>query len=208
MEILVVTGGIGAGKSEVCRILADKGLTAQYNADSKVKELYTKFPGLLESIEDAMGCSLRDESGRFQPQKLAQKIFPDRQVLEMVESLVFPVLMEDFRIYAQSCGKSIVVFESATILEKPQFEGFGDKVILVDAPLSLRMERACARDGVCRDAITARMSNQKLMNALSQGETDARIDAVIINDGAIDILEERIEKTMSDLFGDWRKDIV
>lgn len=208
MEILVVTGGIGAGKSEVCRILADKGLTAQYNADSKVKELYTKFPGLLESIEDAIGCSLRDESGRFQPQKLAQKIFSDRQVLEMVESLVFPVLMEDFRIYAQSCGSSIVVFESATILEKPQFEGFGDKVILVDAPLSLRMERACARDGVCRDAITARMSNQKLMNALSQGETDARIDAVIINDGAIDILEERIEKTMSDLFGDWRKDIV
>ena len=208
MEILVVTGGIGAGKSEVCRILADKGLTAQYNADSKVKELYTKFPGLLESIEDAMGCGLRDESGRFQPQKLAQKIFSDRQVLEMVESLVFPVLMEDFRIYAQSCGNSIVVFESATILEKPQFEGFGDKVILVDAPLSLRMERACARDGICRDAITARMSNQKLMNALSQGETDARIDAVIINDGAIDILEERIEKTMSDLFGDWRKDIV
>lgn len=208
MEILVVTGGIGAGKSEVCRILADKGLTAQYNADSKVKELYTKFPGLLESIEDAMGCSLRDESGRFQPQKLAQKIFSDRQVLEMVESLVFPVLMEDFRIYAQSCGNSIVVFESATILEKPQFEGFGDKVILVDAPLSLRMERACARDGVCRDAITARMSNQKLMNALSQGETDARIDAVIVNDGALDILEERIEKTMSDLFGDWRKDIV
>ena len=208
MKVLIITGGIGAGKSEVCRILADKGLTAQYNADSKVKELYTKFPGLLESIEDAMGCSLRDESGRFQPQKLAQKIFSDRQVLEMVESLVFPVLMEDFRIYAQSCGKSIVVFESATILEKPQFEGFGDKVILVDAPLSLRMERACARDGVCRDAITARMSNQKLMNALSQGETDARIDAVIINDGAIDILEERIEKTMSDLFGDWRKDIV
>lgn len=208
MEILVITGGIGAGKSEVCRILADKGLTAQYNADSKVKELYTKFPGLLESIEDAMGCCLRDESGRFQPQKLAQKIFSDRQVLEMVESLVFPVLMEDFRIYAQRCGNSIVVFESATILEKPQFEGFGDKVILVDAPLSLRMERACARDGVCRDAITARISNQKLMNALSQGETDARIDAVIINDGAIDILEERIEKTMSDLFGDWRKDIV
>ena len=46
------------------------------------------------------------------------------------------------------------------------------------------------------------------MNAISEGETDFRIDAVIINDDTIEILEERVEKTMSDLFGDWRKDIV
>jgi hypothetical protein len=46
------------------------------------------------------------------------------------------------------------------------------------------------------------------MNSLSDGAYDARIDAVIVNDSTIDILEERIEKTMSDLFGDWRKDIV
>ena len=43
MEILVITGGIGSGKSEVCRILARKGLNAQYNADAKVKELAEKM---------------------------------------------------------------------------------------------------------------------------------------------------------------------
>ena len=62
MKILVITGGIGSGKSEVCRILAQKGLTVQYNADAKVKELYDTVPGLLESIEDRLGCSLRDEA--------------------------------------------------------------------------------------------------------------------------------------------------
>lgn len=208
MKILVITGGIGSGKSEVCRILAQKGLTVQYNADAKVKELYDTVPGLLESIEDRLGCSLRDEAGKFVPRCLAQRIFLDRQALETVESLVFPALMEDFLAFAGNSGSPFVVFESATILEKPQFDGFGDKVILVDAPVSMRMERACRRDGADREAVKARMANQKKMNALSEGATDPRIDAVIVNDGSIAILEQKIEIMMSDLFGDWRKDIV
>ena len=208
MKILVITGGIGSGKSEVCRILAQKGLTVQYNADAKVKELYDTVPGLLESIEDRLGCSLRDEAGKFVPRCLAQRIFVDRQALETVESLVFPALMEDFLAFAGNSGSPFVVFESATILEKPQFDGFGDKVILVDAPVSMRMERACRRDGADREAVKARMANQKKMNALSEGATDQRIDAVIVNDGSIAILEQKIEIIMSDLFGDWRKDIV
>ena len=208
MKILVITGGIGSGKSEVCRILAQKGLTVQYNADAKVKELYDTVPGLLESIEDRRGCSLRDEAGKFVPRCLAQRIFVDRQALETVESLVFPALMEDFLAFAGNSGSPFVVFESATILEKPQFDGFGDKVILVDAPVSMRMERAYRRDGADREAVKARMANQKKMNALSEGATDPRIDAVIVNDGSIAILEQKIEIMMSDLFGDWRKDIV
>lgn len=206
--ILVITGGIGSGKSEVCRILARKGLKAQYNADTKVKELYTSIPGLLDSMEQKLGCALKDEAGQFVPQLLARRIFSDRQALETVESMVFPALTEDFRTFAQASGSGIVVFESATILEKPQFDGFGDKVVLVDAPLQLRLERACRRDGADREAVKARMANQKLMNSLSEGAADERIDAVIVNDATIDILEERVEKTMSDLFGDWRKDIV
>lgn len=208
MKILVITGGIGSGKSEVCRILAQKGLTVQYNADAKVKELYDTVPGLLESIEDRLGCSLRDEAGKFVPRCLAQRIFVDRKALETVESLVFPALMEDFLAFAGNSGSPFVVFESATILEKPQFDGFGDKVILVDAPVSMRMERAYRRDGADREAVKARMANQKKMNALSEGATDPRIDAVIVNDGSIAILEQKIEIIMSDLFGDWRKDIV
>jgi dephospho-CoA kinase len=208
MRILVITGGIGSGKSEVCRILAYKGLDAQYNADLKVKELYTSVPGLLETMENRLGCRLKDSNGNFVPQWLAQIIFSDRKALETVESLVFPVLIEDFKSFAEDSGSDIVVFESATILEKPQFKGFGDKVLLVDAPVHVRLERACRRDGAEREAVKSRMANQILMNSLSDGAEDERIDAVIVNDGTMDMLEEKIEKTMSDLFGDWRKDIV
>ena len=200
MRILVITGGIGSGKSEVCRILAYKGLDDQYNADLKVKELYTSVPGLLETMENMLGCRLKDSNGNFVPQWLAQIIFSDRKALETVESLVFPVFIEDFKSFAEDSGSDIVVFESATILEKPQFKGFGDKVLLVDAPVHVRLERACRRDGAEREAVKVRMANQILMNSLSDGAEDERIDAVIVNDGTIDMLEEKIEKTMSDLF--------
>lgn len=206
MEVLVVTGGIGSGKSEVCRILERNGLKAQYNADSKVKELYASCPDLLEKIEEKLQSPVRDSEGRFRPQLLAARIFSDEEALAAVESIVFPALMDDFKAFAWRYEASgIIVFESATVLEKPQFEGFGDKIVLVDAPVALRLDRACARDGADREAVKARMQNQKLMNALSEGASDPRIDAVIVNDSTVAVLEDRVDKIMSDLFGDWRK---
>lgn len=203
MKVLVITGGIGSGKSTVCRILAAKGIVRQYDADSRAKGLYASVAGLLDSIEAVLQCSLRDEDGRFVPSLLAGRIFSDKDALETVEAFVFPALKEDFEVFsADASADEIVVFESATILEKPQFDGFGDKIVLVDAPLDLRLERACARDGSDREKVRARMNSQQLMNALSEGASDPRIDAVIVNDCPLEILEQRVEETMSELFGD------
>ena len=206
MKVLVITGGIGSGKSAVCRILHEAGVTAQYNADEKVKALYSAHPTLLNDIETNLGCVLRNEDGDFVPAMLASRIFVDPQALLKVESLVFPALMEDFKAFAEANEEEdIIVFESATILEKPQFDGFGDIVVLVDAPYELRLERACARDGADKEAVEARMSNQKLMNMLSEGGHDTRIDAVIMNDSDMRELKIRTYETMTVLFGDWKR---
>lgn len=190
MKVLVVTGGIGSGKSEVCRILAENGFPFQYNADLRAKELYAEHPRLLADIEDALGVRCRDAEGRFLPSVLAGRIFSDRDALTKVEELLFPVMMDDFRKFAGSAAEDeFVVFESATILEKPWFDDFGDKILLVDAPISVRLERAAERDGVSKETVLARMQNQPHMNALSEGATDARIDYVIENDGSRDELE-------------------
>lgn len=197
--VIVVTGGIGSGKSEVCRILKDMGFRAQYNADARAKALYEEHPALLADIEKSLGCILKDESGRFVPAKLAARIFTDPAALGVVEAHLFPVMMDDFRSFAGSCGEDVVVFESATVLEKPQFEGFGDKVVLVDAPFETRLERACLRDGSDRDKVLARMRNQKLMNELSDGKKDPRIDLTIINDGTFGDLERRTKEGINSL---------
>lgn len=194
MKVVVVTGGIGSGKSEVCRILSDMGLDLQYDADSKVKRLYTEHPSLLDDVESRMECRLRDDDGAFVPSRLAERIFSDADALKAVESLVFPALMDDFKEFCiMNSGHEYVIFESATVLEKPQFDGFGDIVILVDAPFEMRLQRACERDNADRDKVLARMRNQKLMNALSEGLKDPRIDAVIMNDDSVEVLETKVK---------------
>lgn len=197
MKTVVVTGGIGSGKSMVCRLMREKGWVRQYNADERVKTLYIEDNGLLESIENALGLRLRDAEGSFQPRLLAQIIFSDGDALATVESLVFPALKEDFEDFVkENVDADVIVFESATILEKPQFEGFGDVIVLVDTPLKTRIERACKRDGVSVEAVQARMASQPLMNSLSQGNTDPRVDFVLANTSSPAELEREVEKLM------------
>ena len=203
MKIVVVTGGIGSGKSEVCRILSDMGLDLQYHADDRVKRLYAEHPSLLDDIESQTGCLLRDDAGVFVPSRLAERIFADADALKLVESLVFPALMDDFKEFCTiNPGHEVVIFESATILEKPQFDGFGDIVVLIDAPFDIRLKRACVRDNADRDKVLARMSNQKLMNSLSEGMTDPRIDAVIMNDGNVEDLEAKVKIMVETILSD------
>lgn len=203
MEVLVVTGGIGSGKSEVCRILSDAFSCGVYNADAKVKSLYDTHPTLLADIENRSGRILRDEEGRFLPKKLAEVIFSDRRQLELVESLVFPLLESDFEAWKHEyMDDRFVVFESATILEKPQLKGLGDKVVLVDAPFEVRLERACRRDKASEVSIRARMMNQKLMNAISAGEVVPEVDAVIDNSGKEDELKTNVMNMVRNLFED------
>ncbi len=202
-RIVVVTGGIGSGKSEVCGILRDMGFTAQYNADNRVKALYNEHPTLLYMIENELNMDLRDSEGHFQPQRLAAAIFADRSALEKVEGLVFPALMDDFSSFVSVHeDEKIIIFESATILEKPFFDGFGDRTVLVDAPYSIRLQRACARDGAVKEAVEARMANQKLMNSYSTGSWrgDPRIDAVIMNDSSLEELKGKTREIISHLF--------
>lgn len=200
MRVLAVTGGIGSGKSEVCRILARHGLELQYNADARAKALYTECPGMLDAMEEALGCVLRSEDGTFIPSALAAVIFTDKGAMEKVEALLYPEMIRDFhKVMAGAAEDQIVVFESATFLEKRQFDGFADTVLLVDAPFEVRLERACARDEASRDAIMARMKCQTLMNALSEGQEDPRIDYRVLNDGTRQELEEKVLKVLKEI---------
>lgn len=193
MKVIVVTGGIGSGKSSACRFLSDKFGWPVYNADKRVKELYRSSPGFLAVVERVLNRSFRDECGVFVPRLLADVIFADRQALEAVENLVFPVLSDDFDKWKAGNDKAeYVILESATILEKPQLTGLGDITILIDAPMDVRACRAAARDGVSVADIRKRMDVQKMMNEISSGVKAAPADYVILNDSSEEDLREKL----------------
>ena len=195
MKVVVVTGGIGSGKSVDCRILEDQFGWPVYNADAKVKELYATSETLLPGIEKALDMSLRNAEGEFVPSLLAGRIFTDPEALAKVEELVFPELTCDFEEWKRRQGSvDFVILESATILEKPALKGMWDILILIDAPLELRRARAAARDGVSEDVSARRMQSQKLMNEVSQGRVIPQADVVILNDSTESELQEKLQK--------------
>ena len=194
MKVLIVSGGIGSGKSLVSKMLNDSYGIPVYEADSRAKALYDEVPAMLSAIESALGIVLRDDKGAFMPQRLAEVIFSDSSALKKVEDILFPQLQSDFTRWAQAQGREVVALESATLLEKSQFDGFGDIVLVVDAPKSLRLSRACSRDGADESRILARMAAQPMMNMISDGVNYERVDCVIKNDSTEDELQLRLDE--------------
>jgi len=197
MKVLVVSGGIGSGKSTVCRMLENDYGIPVYEADSRVKELYNELPSMLLKIEQTLGESFRNGDGDFQPALMAARIFSDPDALQQVESVVFPVLTDDFaRWKGMHIDREFVALESATILEKPALSGLGDVTIVVDAPLELRIERAAARNGASKESVRDRARSQVLMNSISAGHVLSSVDYVLKNDDDLLALDENLMKCM------------
>lgn len=195
MKVVVITGGIGSGKSWACRYLSDRYGWPVYEADERVKQLYESHPSLLAEIESALGRGFRDGRNRFSPRLLSEVIFKDKTALERVEELVFPVLTQDFENWKSVHATSgVVIIESATILEKPQLAGLGDIYLLIDAPVDLRLSRAVSRDAASKEKIIQRMQAQKLMNDISYGKVKAPVDYVVFNDDSAEKFAAKLEE--------------
>ena len=192
--IIVLTGGIGSGKSTAAGILSDTFGYPVYQADSAVKRLYLTDKDLLADIESDAGLQFRNEDGFFSPSKMAEYVFSVPCAIEKVEQRVFPVLVKDFERWQSQIGSDVVIFESATILEKPYFNGFGDALIIVDAPFEDRISRAISRDNASRDSILARVERQKLMNDISDGRNVPEDAYICRNDGSLSQLSSRLKE--------------
>lgn len=195
MKVIVITGGIGSGKSVACRFLSEEFGWPVYCADERVKQLYVDSPTLLHSIERELGVTFRTADGKFEPSALAKAIFSDHEALNRVEALVFPELKEDFmRWKIEHSDKNNVILESATILEKPQLAGIGDFILLIDAPVELRVSRAVERDKSDLQSIMRRVAAQPMMNSNSNSDAQSIVDLVICNDSSLENLYKQLRK--------------
>ena len=204
MKTLAVTGGIGSGKSAVCRLFAERGVPV-YDSDSRTKGLYDDGTVKADALEAALGCPVRDSDGRLDRRRLASVIFSDAEKLEVLESVVHPLVLEDFISWRRECESRVsewnpsagdvpfVIIESAIILQKPLFRNVADKVLLVDAPVQVRLERASRRDGVPQAAVMARMEAQPLLNAISGGMAEPGADFVLVNDAGLEELSRKVD---------------
>ena len=206
MRTVAVTGGIGSGKSTVCSILSARGIPV-YDSDSAAKRLYRDDDSLLDAIEEAFGRGVRLPDGSPDFRKIASIVFSSPDQLRILESIVHPAVLRDFRRWEASKSalmeeiepgdvffgnKPFCVLESAIILEKHEFLEYVDKVVLVDAPLQTRLRRACERDGAEPADIIKRMGAQRF--------DISKVDAILHNDASVEELESEVKKTFGSLW--------
>lgn len=180
-----ITGGIGSGKSTVCRMLAERGV-ALYDADSRAKELMSTSESLRNALIENFGAETFTAEG-LNRAYLASRVFNDAEQLRLLNSLVHPAVIADFEAWAEAQAGQYVVFESAILFEAG-LEDRVDVVVAVMAPESLRVERVMARDGHSKEQVMARIKNQ-----MSDDERSDRSKYSIVNINVED-LEEDVEQ--------------
>lgn len=153
-----ITGGIGAGKSVVARILRCNGFEV-YDCDSEAKRIMVSDKKLGASLENALNTELFDEEGNLQKKKLASIIFSEDDKREMVNSLVHKAVTEDIHIKREQI-KGWFFIESA-ILETGGITPFCDKIWIVESPIELRFKRIGKRDSLDKEQIEQRVKVQK-----------------------------------------------
>ena len=199
MKTVILTGGIGSGKSAVCACLRARGVPV-YDSDSRTKSLYDRDPALVGRLESVLGTGLRTEEGRLDRRRLAELIFSDPGRKAAVEAVVHPAVLADFRRWKRwqrSKGWTygpvpFVVLESAIILSCPVFDGVGDRVVLVDADEDVRLRRAVERDGSDPETVLKRLRAQRF--------DLSRVDAVLRNDGPLEALPAVTDRVFLNLF--------
>lgn len=181
-----VTGGIGSGKSTLCRRFEASGV-AVYDTDAAAKRLMAEDGALRAAICDRFGAESYTEQGLNRPY-LAERVFGDEQARAALNSLVHPAVIADFERWAEEQEGDYVVLESAILFEAG-LDKHLDCVVAVLAPERARLERAMQRDGASEEQIRSRMAAQ-----MSDEELHRRADLCVVN-----LFEEELDATVKEL---------
>jgi dephospho-CoA kinase len=183
-----ITGGIGSGKSLVCKIFHCLGVPV-YDADSHAKGLMTTDGILVSEIKKEFGELSYNIDGSLNRAYLSHTVFNDTKQLEILNRLVHPRVGADYRHWVEQHKNHPYVLKEAALLFESGSHQSLDKVIVVYAPEELRIQRVLRRDKHrSADQVLAIMQNQ-----MSEEEKMKMADYKIRNDEAILIIPQVLE---------------
>lgn len=177
-----ITGGIGSGKTTVCRLFSLLGIPV-FNADEESKKILDSDNEVAIRVKKLLGDVY--ENGTADRKKIASMVFSDKKKLEQLNAILHPAVIHAFEKWTfRQKNVPYVLKEAALIFEASTHTGL-DKIIVVTAPEDQRLQRIVARDKTTEQAVRSRMQHQ-----LSEEEKINRSDFVIINDGKHSLIEQ------------------
>ena len=173
-----ITGGIGSGKTYVSKIFEVLGIDVYY-ADERAKWLQVHNSALVQQIREAFGSQAYKRDGQLNRTFLADQVFSDPEKLTLLNGFVHPQVAKDYRHWvAQRTDHPYTVKEAALLFETEAYQQV-DKIITVNAPVAVRMQRVMRRDPQRTQAQLKRIIAQQLSDA----ERSQRADYTIDNSG-------------------------
>jgi len=170
---LGVTGGIGSGKSTVCKIFNVLGIP-HFSADDSARIIMDTDLMLRESLKKLLGTDLY-ESGELDRKALAAMIFNNNELLGKVNGLVHPLVFRDYEKWCSEQTSDYVIMEAAILYESGG-ENYTDRVAAVIAPVEERIMRVVERNTMSREEVESRIRNQ-----VRETELISRADYIIDN---------------------------
>jgi dephospho-CoA kinase len=172
-----ITGGIGSGKSLVSKIFAVLGIPV-YDADSHAKELMTTDGILVSGIKKEFGDLSYHTNGALNREYLAQHVFTNEEKLKVLNALVHPRVAVDYDRWSKEQQEVPYVLKEAALLFEAASHKALDKIIVVSAPLELRIKRVLKRD-THRSVEQIKAIVEKQM---PEEEKLKRADYIVVND--------------------------
>lgn len=184
MKIIGITGGIGSGKSIVCKVFAAMGVPV-YEADSRAKSLMNNDLSLKKSIQNLLGEQAYTPTGEYNRAWVASQVFNNPDLLQKLNAIVHPRVREDAEMWMQQHQKAPFVLYEAALMKAAGDGNHFDKVIVVTAPIALRIKRVQQRDKRSKQEIRDIIARQ-----ISDEERLKIADFVIENDEVKPLLEQ------------------
>lgn len=182
-----ITGGIGSGKTTVCRIFEVLGVPVYY-ADIRAKEILETDKPVIKKVKELLGDSVYDAQNTLDRKRVAEIVFNFPEILEAYNAIIHPVVMEDAARWMKKHQHfSYVIKEAALLFEAGSYKEL-NYIICVTAPEAVRIARVMQRDHSTKEAVLARMQNQ-----WPDEDRIERSDFIIYNDGATPLLPQVVD---------------
>ena len=188
-----LTGGIGAGKSEVSRLFVARGAVL-IDADRIAREVVAPGTEGLAAVVDSFGTEVLAEGGGLDRPRLGSIVFADPEKLAVLNSIVHPLVGARSRALEAAAADDAVVIHDVPLLAENGLKSLYDLVIVVDARPETQLDRLVRLRGMTEHDARARMA--------AQATREKRLeiaDIVIDNDVPLDELERRVTDVWADL---------
>jgi dephospho-CoA kinase len=194
MILVGVTGGLGAGKSTVARMLGSRGAVI-VDADELAARALEPGTGPYERVCELFGDEIIQPDGRLDRAVIAQRVFRDPDKRKALESIVHPEVFRGLAetVEAHRDTDHVVVFDVPLLVEIGLQDAF-DVVVVVTAPPDQQLLRVTRDRTMSEQDASARIAAQ-----VSSAERESAADVLIRNDGDLEKLERRVEALWADL---------